>query len=526
MKKTFILLASAGLLVSLPSCSEWLTATSSSQISDTRLFSSRNGFQEALSGVYLCMAQSDCYGMEYTWFMNDLAAFPYAAQHDNTFSSIQNRNFTNSVTFPIVTRMWQSGYHAIANINKMLDELDKRRDVITDDTEYRLMKGELLGLRAWIHFDILRMWGLGDWGGDNAGKMTVPYVRNYDKEPSIQRSYAETAGLLMSDIDEAIELLEVDPVRGTVDEAFQAAINTNGFWDNRLSHLNWYAVKGLKARVLIMQDRHAEAVAIAKEVIDEVLAKDIVRWVDPIAQLNTADNDARDWTFSCEHLFTLEVPDLYSSVQPYFFSSANSSGLRIDPSIVASIYEGPVGFSGDISDGTAATKVVTLAGDIRGSAMMLRFSGAGYIPYKFYASSSSVYRNRMPMFRLSELYLMLAEDACIRKDLTGFLDAINEIHAHRGIDEAILPDEVLRHGTVVDGETVIVPDLEDLLVREYAIELVGEGQFLPFLKRFTHHMGNGAVNVYLTTGERFPRPSELMLPYPSAETSYGHIQEL
>ena len=156
MKKITILLASAGLLLGLPSCDEWLTATSSTQISDTQLFSSRNGFQEALSGIYLCMAQPECYGRDYTWFVSDLTAFPYAAQHSNNYISLQNHNYTNAISFPVFTSMWQSGYHAIANINKMLQELDARRDVVSDETEYRLFRGELLGLRAWIHFDILR----------------------------------------------------------------------------------------------------------------------------------------------------------------------------------------------------------------------------------------------------------------------------------------------------------------------------------------------------------------------------------
>ena len=107
MKKITILLASAGLLLGLPSCDEWLTATSSTQISDTQLFSSRNGFQEALSGIYLCMAQPECYGRDYTWFVSDLTAFPYAAQHSNNYISLQNHNYTNAISFPV--RNWMPG---------------------------------------------------------------------------------------------------------------------------------------------------------------------------------------------------------------------------------------------------------------------------------------------------------------------------------------------------------------------------------------------------------------------------------
>ena len=519
MKKIFILLASAGLLLCLPSCEKWLTATSSSQISDTQLFSSRAGFQEALSGIYLCLAQPECYGRDYTWFISDLAAYPYSAQHENIYSGIQNHNYTTAVTFPAITSMWLSGYHAIANINKMLLEIDARRDVVTDETEYRLMKGELLALRAWVHFDILRMWGLENWSGDNAGKMTVPYVTTYEKEPTVQRSYAETAALLMADIDAAVDLLSVDPIRGTKPENFDAVVNTNGFWDNRTSHLNWYAAKGLKARVLLWQDRFEEAAAIARAVIDEVLEKEIVHWVDPIAQLGMVTNEQRDWTFSCEHLFTLEVPDLYSTVQTYFFSDMSKSGLRIDPATVTLFFDTAVGFV--VQDGKIVSDI-RLDSDIRGPAMMLRFSGSGYIPYKFYASSSSVYRNRMPMLRLSELYLIAAEEAMQRDDVQGFLDMVNELNSHRGIDDVITPDNINR--IYVDGEYVPAPDMSDLLTLEYAIELIGEGQFLPYLKRRARWDRGGAV--YLSSGLIFATPNKLLFPYPNAETAYGHIQEL
>ena len=524
MKKITILLASAGLLLSLPSCNEWLTATSSTQISDVQLFSSRNGFQEALSGIYLCMAQPECYGRDYTWFMSDLSAFPYAAQHSNNYISIQNHNYTNAITLPVITSMWQGGYHAIANINKMLQELEARRDVVSDETEYRLMRGELLGLRAWIHFDILRMWGRESWDGESAGKMTVPYVRSYEKEPTVQRSYSETAQLLMADVNEAISMLAADPLRGNVSETFLTSVNTNGFWDNRTRHLNYYAAKCLKARVLLWEGQHREAAELAQDIIDEVMEKEVVQWIDPIAQLGTPDNDLRDWTFSCEHLFTLEVPDLYSAVQPYYFTDISYSGIRVDPSVVTALFEAP---EGSIPGETESdpSQNITLISDIRGPAMLLRFSGAGYIPYKYYASSSSAYRNKLPMFRLAELYLILAEDAYLRNDIQAFLDALNEIHSHRGNDETLTPDNVIKVGQATpQGDTQWSPEMDQLLIREYAIELMGEGQVLPFVKRMSRYNGGHPFSLS-SGGVSFPSASLLTYPYPSAETSYGHIQE-
>ncbi len=516
MKKILSILAISAVLGLLPGCNKWLEATSSSQISADQLFSSRSGFHEALSGVYLSMGDFNAYGGYYTWFVNELTGSPLMVQNSKIFDSFQRFQYTNATSYPVINAMWQSGYNVIANINKILLELDRRRDVVKDEREYALIRGELLALRAYVHFDMMRMWGVADWRGDNAAKLTIPYVTEYKKEPTNQRSYAETAALLSADLDEAIQLLEADPIRGTDDESFQQAINPDGYWDHRNFHLNWYAARALKARVLLWKREYAQAAALAQEIMDEVLDKGIASWTNPVEQLNKDSNDDRDWTFSSEHLFTLEVTALYDSVNPYYFKTGTyDSCICLTEEVVRELYQSPVyyTYATPEPDPAALVPEFTMVGDIRGPAMMLKYAANKYQIFKFYGSSSSFYRNRIPMIRLSELYMMCAEAAEQQNNNQALYQILNTLHGHRGVDDLIPTDS---------AKPIVINDNLYLIWAEMVREFIGEGQLFYFVKR------RGGEILAGNSSEMIPgfRARNLTYPYPTEEISYGHIQEL
>lgn len=515
MKKILPILAIFTVLGILPGCNKWLEATSSSQISAEQLYSSRAGFHEALSGVYLAMGDQSCYGGNFTWFVNELTGSPVMIQNDKTFESFQRFQYTNSTSFPIVTAMWKSGYNVLANINKILLELDNHRDVVKDEREYALIRGELLALRAYIHFDMMRMWGVKDWGGDNAAKMAIPYVTEYKKEPTDQRTYTETVALLNADLNEAIRLLEEDPIRGETSESFQQALNPDGFWDNRTFHLNWYAARALKARILLWQNRYDEAATLAREIIDEVFEKGIVSWVDPVEQLNKTSNDERDWTFSSEHLFTLEVTALYDAINLYYLKADQfASTVSLSTDVVTALYQTPVYYEFN-EDGAEATPGFTMVGDIRGPALMLKYAGRSYQIYKFYGTSSSTYRNHFPMIRLSELYMICAEAALRDHQLAQMLTILNTLHGHRGVEDEI---PVTIAESYQNYEDQAISFLWEEMVREF----IGEGQLFYFVKRCGQEITSGYTQEMIPTNRYY----QLTYPYPTEESSYGHIQEL
>ncbi|MBQ9462243.1 MAG: RagB/SusD family nutrient uptake outer membrane protein [Bacteroidales bacterium] len=491
-------------LMCLASCNKWLEATSSTQVSDATLFSSRSGFQDALCGVYISMGDQYEYGSAWTWYVNELSYGPYAQQFSPVFTAIQNHEWDNSRVTVLTESMWKAGYYTIANINKVLYEIDAKPDVVSDNTERNLMKGELLALRACIHFDMIRMFGLVQLSEGDFEKYTVPYVTAYDKEPTPQRTYRETLALLESDLDTAISLLESDPVRGNASESFMNNANADGFWDARDKRMNYFAAKALRARVLLFRYDLDAAAAAAQEVIDEARAAGAYKWVDADAMTKATSNDVVDWTFSSESLFSLEVSGLQSLTDQYIFNDlgAGASSLFIDKSFADLTLFNPA--------------FISSSEDIRGPALMLKFYANHYRPYKYYNNSSyySEYRNRVPMIKISEMYLIVAEAAAEKGDMDAVKSAIGEIVAHRGVQdvEAYFLDASYTNSALFSK-----------VHAEYIKEFYGEG-IAYYATRRIIHKGQVYMNIDL---EWYGRMQSLSAyPYPTDELSYGRHQDL
>ena len=521
MKKSILrlILFTVMLLPATASCEKWLEATSSSQIADSKLFSTRNGFHEALIGVYLKMGQPAAYGANYTFLVNDIVCCPYATHNANFIKGLQQRLFGSALINPYIEDMWSGGYSIIANINKTLFELERRRDVVPDELEYNLIKGELLAARAYVHFDLMRMFGLDSWVGENAGKVTVPYVTEYSSEPTPQRTYAQTAELLVKDINDALECLKDDPVRGTVRDDFESTINADGFWNDRAKRLNYYAVEALLARVHLWRRDYVSAGQMAADVTANALDKGLVKWIDVSAFQQETEYDYRDWTFSCEHLFSLEITNLYDNLAVYHFPDRVMDAVLVNEGTVNHLFPDYTGYG-------IGLDIDFLHEDVRGPAGLLKYSSSGYQMYKFYSSNGylEVFRGRMPMIKLPEMYLIQAEAALHAFDYEGALSFVDQVRYHRGVSTPIA--EVMP--IILPEQSYFGRDqqIASVIFREYLTELLGEGQFLYAVKRFTGEFGisfitfqNDVVNTSVIG------KSNIMYPYPVAETTYGRVQE-
>ena len=486
-------------LASLQSCNKWLEATSSTQVSDITLFSSRSGFQDALCGVYISMGSEYEYGEMWTWYVNDLAYGPYAQQSSPLLTAIQNHDWNSNYVTPLTEGMWRAGYFSIANANKVLYELDEKPDIVSDRIERNLMKGELLALRAYIHFDLMRMFGLAQLKEADYEKYTVPYVTTYDKEPTPQKTYRETLTLLEKDLDEAILLLEEDPVRGNASAEFMANANADGFWDARDKRMNYFAAKALKARVLLFRSELDAAAAQAREVVDETAAAGVVKWVDAEAMTKATSNDVVDWTFSSEQLFALEVSGLQSLTDHMLFNTltTGASSIIIDKNISDITIFNPV--------------IISASEDIRGPALMYKFYGNQYRPYKYYNNSSYApeYRNRVPMVKISEMYLIIAEAAAEKGDDAKVKEVLSEIRSHRGIQDV----ESSFFGFSLGMDTVFL---------EYVKEFIGESIGYYAARRMMPKM-KMLINMH---PDWLPRLWVTPYPYPTDELSYGRHQDL
>ena len=254
IKKT---VAGMCLLLAATSCEEWLDVTPNTQIRAEEQFKSEDGFKDALIGVYIGMATPELYAKDMTWNLVDLLSQQYAVLPNlASYVDVQHYQYRSTKAVPQVDALWNNSYKLIANINNALHYMEKNKEVL-HPISHDIIKGELLGLRAFIHFDLMRLYGYGNLAdrSDLAGKLAIPYVTEYKKEATPQLGYMQTFGLMENDINTALELLKADPIYVNAERpaGYFDQVNRDGFYNLREQRMNYYAVKALQARVLLWQ---------------------------------------------------------------------------------------------------------------------------------------------------------------------------------------------------------------------------------------------------------------------------------
>ncbi len=482
-------------LATLSACESWLDVTPSSQIREDEQFGSEAGFQQALLGCYINMTSDTLYGTNLSWFLPDVMSQTY-----HTFLSslsggkgyfFQNYNFTNSRITGVVESIWRDAYNVIANANNALKFIEKNKAIL-QPTNYTLIKGELLAIRGYMHFELLRIYGYGNLANraDKDTKLTIPYVVGTSKEATPQSTYSGIVKRITDDLNAAATLLELDPITGKQSVSFYAGVNAEGFYDKREMRLNYYAVKALLARVYMWEGSQESlelAKAAAVEVIDANEARNIFPWV-----INDVDKNT---VLSTEHLFSLNVSRLDQRIRSYFmneFKDTDYSALYIGADTLKSIYE--------VNKGIGSV-------DIRYTKLYYTNQDNKCVPLKLYQPVNYTYKNRVPMIRIPELYYMAAEcyGLGVSSDFVKAKQLIRKVRESRGVTADF----------ECDNATSLLTELK----KEYRKEFVAEGVLFYFYKRI------GQSDIINSAGTVIPMSdATYTFPYPEFEIQTGRVQ--
>lgn len=122
---------------------------------------------------------------------------------------LPNKNFEYDRAESIISNIWGQAYTTIANVNNILENIENKENIL-HPTHYSIIKGEALGLRAFLHFELLRMFGWGDLENhpENLKRACIPYVTSYNKEITKQNTGEEVLSAIHKDLEEASVLLE------------------------------------------------------------------------------------------------------------------------------------------------------------------------------------------------------------------------------------------------------------------------------------------------------------------------------
>lgn len=193
----------------LSSCSEWLDVKPKSEIKEDELFKTEQGFKDAMTGVYVLMTEAQLYGREMTFGLVEAIGQQYEMDQatNDYYDATQFRYEVEKVTAK-VDGIWSSAYKVVANINNILENLETNGGCVTPPV-YAQLKAECLGLRAFIHFDLLRLFG---WGNlkerpDMLNRLCIPYAFQYTKEIVPQVTVGTALEYMEKDLTEAEKLI-------------------------------------------------------------------------------------------------------------------------------------------------------------------------------------------------------------------------------------------------------------------------------------------------------------------------------
>jgi len=440
MKKNIIRIILANvLLISLASCSEWLTTEPRASISDEMALQDIAGVEGAIISMYDILQSGNYYGRD-MFVAGDLLA-------DNAQMAIANSNRfpghpTNVVGagFGEDVTVWTNAYRVINIANLIIDFLPS----ITDATPARInsAKGEAHFMRGLAYFDLLRIYAR------NVNHPVGAPLGVIHKTTPFRGIDEQTFGA-RSTILEGYQLVESDLLI-----AEQNLTNTVSF----PYRVNRIAAQAMLARLYLYWGRWADAITWAQNARTSWLALTPARpWLTPAANhrliWSATPGTESIWELRFE---TGEAQNINNSLQGILvrtFPGLAGYGDVILRADFMSLLE-PNDVRGIIHESSTDARAMIL----------LHTKGAELVHYslKFNGYRGAVYHDDIELIRTAEVQLTLAEALAhpgAAQNLALARTELNALRAARGLLPTPAVDAVLL----------------EAIIRERRIELVFEG---------------------------------------------------
>lgn len=450
------------------SCKKWLDVEPNSQIKSSELFKTESGFKEALAGVYTLMTAEKLYGKELQYGVIGVLSHEWSS-FPEPYNGEAEYDYESSIVQARINGVWNGLYQAISNTNNLLNEIDVKKSIFTGDN-YAIIKGEALALRAFLHFELVRLFGASYLVDMN--KPAIPYVTQYSANQTPQSTVKETYEFILKDLEAAKELLKVDPVftGKTITEA-----DDNGYLINRQVHLNYYAVEALLARLFYYTGAYEKARIAANTVINSGKFKYSLQ-----ANLGAGN----DLSGAPEHIFGLHINNLYAYSTAYLSKDANIINTFYLNSVTRDTYYP------DKSIDYRYIYLFEVGEGVKASNYYLR-------KYSAPVSLELYYRNKSVVIKLSEMQFIVAgSNLAEGKSIIG---PINKVRQARGLQ-------------VFTGEPA---NPTTTYIEEFRSEFFGEGQLFHLYKRLNRGIITG-------TDKNLVDIKAYIWPLPVAELEAGN----
>lgn len=376
MKHTFRLLLASLIIVSITSCDDFLSYEPSGAIDDTEVFKTAKDVETALNGAYNTLGAYRFYGRNVV-ALGDLAA-------DNMWMTGSSGHFDQIYKYTInddltdLLDMWSRGYYLLDRCTRLIIAGNEIAATdITDDDKVSINKSisQAYALKALTHFTLANIFGL-------------PYS-------DVNQN---TLGIVIVDENPISAFAEVS--RATVGEAYEQVLKeinlakqNIGLTDKSVFYFNEASLAALEARVKLYMKDYQGAINAAESAIDKKGGSLVMN----------AENYVNMWF------------DIAPTTED-IFTIGKTTDDNLSANSLNTLYNS--------YNGKAASGLIKLfaESDIR---LGLFGDGTGeqMRALKFDGLSTSRATSNIPVFRLPEMYLIIAE----AKAQLGQADAVDYV---------------------------------------------------------------------------------------------------
>lgn len=382
MKKTIYIIAAV--LIFFTSCKEeWLEVSPSDALNPANAFTTIADAQTALNGVYSALQDDEYYGadlLSYASTKGDACRTYQSGRRTFTQYAFQETADANK------TGLWIKPYNALMLINNMLERIDVLETTSDEEAaEKNNLKGQALTLRAFCHFDLVKVYGIMPENGNPATDLGVPIADKVlapDEKP-VRSTVAQVYDFIIADLEAAIPLMSTDVGTGT---------------------FNKYGAQALLGRVCLYNNDNAKALSNSEAVISS-----------GAYQLLTVANYASSWHGGATSETIYEIVNTLDDTPEregyYYLWTPDPDGygaIALTDDMVSTLRS-------DLTDVRS-----TLAQDYRGD-------GA----FNYLAKWTNTYDNNFQIIRLSEVYLNACEAAFKTGNTASALNYINTLVENR-----------------------------------------------------------------------------------------------
>ena len=196
------------LLLPLGGCSNWLDVIPEDSVDEKDLFSTGEGYRNALNGVYRQMSQTSMYGQQMSWGFIDVLGQLYNTQKLSNYSAYgiagKNYAYRDETVKSVIQVIWSNTYNSIANCNNIVGRItgEDPSKFRGGEAEQHMIQGEALALRAFLHFDLLRLWAPAPVTNPSGNYM--PYFENYPSTYEPDKSVQGKETLAKEDFESSL----------------------------------------------------------------------------------------------------------------------------------------------------------------------------------------------------------------------------------------------------------------------------------------------------------------------------------